>query len=64
MIRFIRLAGLAALAILSASPAFAQVPDRVGMFGHIDGHWMWLGAVAFRSTRAAPTNEQRPRRPG
>jgi outer membrane protein OmpA-like peptidoglycan-associated protein len=45
-IKWARPALLAALASLFALPgtaAWAQVPDRQGFFGSIDGRWMWLG---------------------
>ena len=43
MIRIARLAVLACLLTLLPSPTEAQVPDRHGFFGSIDGRWMWLG---------------------
>ena len=43
MIRIARLAALTCLLTVLASTAEAQVPDRQGFFGSIDGRWMWLG---------------------
>lgn len=54
MISISRLVGLAAIAILSTSAAFAQVPDRIGMFGHIDGRWMWLGGSGLQIDSGTP----------
>jgi len=45
--RFLAIAGLIAA---MASPAQAQVPERQGFFGNIDGRWMWLGGDRISST--------------
>jgi outer membrane protein OmpA-like peptidoglycan-associated protein len=43
VIRIARLATLACLLAVLDSTAAAQMPDRQGFFGSIDGRWMWLG---------------------
>jgi hypothetical protein len=36
-----------------ATAAQAQVPDRYGFFGHIDGRWMWLGGDQIKTWQGA-----------
>jgi outer membrane protein OmpA-like peptidoglycan-associated protein len=48
--RFGKLLALAAAMGAMAAPAFAQVPDQLGFFGHIDGRWMWLGGDRISSS--------------
>ena len=43
MARIAKLFALAGLLVATALPASAQVPERQGFFGNIDGRWMWLG---------------------
>jgi outer membrane protein OmpA-like peptidoglycan-associated protein len=43
VIRIARLAALVGLLATLSSTSGAQVPDRQGFFGSIDGRWMWLG---------------------
>jgi len=50
MARFGRLIALAALVGALAAPAAAQVPERQGFFGNIDGRWMWLGGDRITSS--------------
>jgi len=43
MRRHYPLLALACASLLLASGASAQVPDRAGFFGAVDGRWTWLG---------------------
>jgi outer membrane protein OmpA-like peptidoglycan-associated protein len=38
---------------VAISPAYAQVPERQGFFGNIDGRWMWLGGDRIVAGNAA-----------
>jgi outer membrane protein OmpA-like peptidoglycan-associated protein len=51
---------IARLAILlgvlfASAAASAQVPEKRGLFGHIDGRWMWLGGDRVQGA-SAPTS--------
>jgi len=41
---------LVGLLVATAVPGAAQVPERQGFFGNIDGRWMWLGGDRISST--------------
>lgn len=45
---------LASAAVAWAAAGQAQVPDRYGFFGHIDGRWMWLGGDQIKTWQGAP----------
>jgi outer membrane protein OmpA-like peptidoglycan-associated protein len=47
-------AALAMAAVAWAETGRAQVPDRYGFFGHIDGRWMWLGGDQIKTWQGAP----------
>ena len=57
MIRIARLAALTCLLSLLASTAprmaEAQVPDRQGFFGSIDGRWIWLGGDPLATSQGS-----------
>lgn len=51
-----KLVALIAALLTIGSAAVAQVPEQRGMFGHIDGRWMWLGGERIET---AQITEQR-----
>lgn len=53
MARIARFIALAGLLTATCAPAQAQVPERQGFFGNIDGRWMWLGGDRISSTSGA-----------
>ena len=56
MRRTVRFLGLLVALLSLGGAAHAQVPERIGMFGHIDGRWMWLGGERIET---AQISEQR-----
>jgi outer membrane protein OmpA-like peptidoglycan-associated protein len=53
VLRLARIAALAGLLGLLGPAAVAQVPDRQGFFGSIDGRWMWLGGDPLATARGS-----------
>jgi outer membrane protein OmpA-like peptidoglycan-associated protein len=47
--RIAKFLAVAGLLVATALPASAQVPERQGFFGNIDGRWMWLGGDRISS---------------
>lgn len=58
MARIAKFLALAGVLAATALPASAQVPERQGFFGNIDGRWMWLGGdrISSSSGTAPVTN--------
>jgi Outer membrane protein and related peptidoglycan-associated (lipo)proteins len=54
--RTVKFPALMVALLVTGFAAHAQVPERLGMFGHIDGRWMWLGGERIET---AQITEQR-----